>query len=125
MKRWVLAVALVCLPVSAHAMTVTEFLAKADALKAKGMLALMSSDVGLLKAEMQGVGNAYRADILAARNAGTPPHSCPPPRGSKGASMTSTELLGELRQIPAVQARTTSMKTAFYALMKRKFPCSA
>jgi hypothetical protein len=34
MKRWSLAVALVS-AVSAHAMTVTEFLAKADALKAK------------------------------------------------------------------------------------------
>jgi hypothetical protein len=125
MKRWVLTAALICLPVSAQAMTVAEFLAKADALKAKGMFALMSSDIGLLKAEMKSVGSAYRDDILAARKAGTPPHSCPPPRGTKGASMTSTELLDELRKVPPAQARTTSMKTAFYAMMKRRFPCPA
>jgi hypothetical protein len=124
MKRWMLGVALVCLPVSAQAMTVATFLAKADALKAKGVLALMSSDVGLLKAEMKAVGETYRADILAARAAGKPPHSCPPPKGDKRASMTSDELLAELRKVPAAQARTMEVKTAFYAMMKRKFPCS-
>lgn len=115
-----IAVAAMLLPVSAQAMSVAEFLAKANALKAKGFLALGSPDIKLLKGEMEGVANAYRADIVAARQAGRAPHSCPPPKGQ--AKIGSKELLAEFEAIPAAQ-RGMSVKSAFYAMMKKRFPC--
>ena len=57
------AAALSMVATSASAMTVAEFLAKAKALQAQGMLAAFSSDVTLLKNEMAGISAAYRADL--------------------------------------------------------------
>jgi len=98
------------LPMSAQAMSVAEFLAKANALKARGFLAIGSPDIKLLKGEMEGVANAYRADI----------RSCPPPKGK--AKIGSKELIAEFEAIPAAQ-RGMSVKSAFYAMMKKRFPC--
>lgn len=121
MMRLMLAAAMLgCVAAPGQAMSVSEFLAKVKGLKAKGMLAIGSPDIKLLRDEMKGVTEAYRADILAARNAGKPSHSCPPPKGQ--AKMTSDELIAELEKIPAVQ-RGASMKTAFYAIMKKRYPC--
>lgn len=121
MKRLVLAAAaLSFVATSASAMTVAEFLAKANALKARGMMAAFSSDIGLLKSEMAGIATAYRADLESARVAGRKPHSCPPPKGQT--KMTSTELLAELEKIPAAK-RGISMKVAFYGIMARRYPC--
>ena len=121
MKRLILAAVLSCLVASgAQAMTVAEFLAKAHALQAKGVLAAFSSDIGLLKNEMAGVSTAYRADLAAQRAAGAKPHSCPPPKGQ--VSMTSTDLIAEIEKIPAPQ-RGMSMKAAFYGIMQRRYPC--
>ena len=44
-------------------MSVATFLAKVDALKAKGPMALFSSDIGLLKNEAYAAGRAYRARL--------------------------------------------------------------
>lgn len=106
---------------SAQAMTVEAFLTKADALKAKGMMAMMSPDVGLLRGEMKAVSAAYRADIDAAQKAGRPAHSCPPPKG-KG-SVGSDEVMAEFNRIPAAQRSRISVKDAFYAMMKKRYPC--
>lgn len=105
------------LPVAANAMSVADFLGKADALKAKGMRAMFSSDIGLLKAEVQNAATAYRADVAA----GKPPKSCPPPKGS--AKMSSDELMANFRTIPAAQQKTTAVREAFYAMMTKRFPC--
>jgi hypothetical protein len=105
---------------SAQAMSVAEFLAKANALKAKGALALLSSDLGLLQKEIADISTVYRADIQAARAAGRTPHSCPPPKGQ--VKMDSSQLIAELEKIPPRQ-RGMSMKSAFYAIMKRRYPC--
>jgi hypothetical protein len=121
MKRLFLAVAALSFAAtSASAMTVAEFLAKANALKAKGMMAAFSSDIGLLKGEMAGVAASYRADLESARAAGRKPHSCPPPKGQT--RMTSTDLLAELEKIPPAR-RSMSMKAAFYGIMARRYPC--
>jgi hypothetical protein len=102
-------------------MSVATFLVKADALKAKGMLAMMSSDIGVLKAEMKTVGTAYRAQLKSDKAAGRAPHSCPPPKSA----MDSEELIGHFRTVPVAQRPTTSVKSAFYGLMKKKYPCRA
>lgn len=116
----VLAGAALVLPASAQAMSVAEFLAKANALKAKGFLALGSPDIKLLRGEVETAANAYRADLRAARTAGRAPHSCPPPKGQ--AKIGSKEVMAEFEAIPAAQ-RGMSVKTAFYAMMKKRYPC--
>ncbi len=108
------------LPMSAQAMSVAEFLAKANALKAKGFLALGSSDIALLRTEVERASDAYRNDLATASAAGRTPHSCPPPKGQT--RIGSNELLAEFEKIPAAQ-RGMSVKSAFYAMMKRRFPC--
>ncbi|WP_423606685.1 hypothetical protein [Sphingomonas sp. MS122] len=121
MKRWTIAaMMLAALPASAQAMTVGQFLAKANALKAKGILAIGSPDIKLLRAEVQSVADAYRADLTAARKAGRTPHSCPPPKGK--AKLGAKEVMAEFNAIPPAQ-RGMSVKTAFYAMMKKRYPC--
>ena len=125
MKAWC-AVALVALaiPAAADAMTVAQFLAKAKGLQAQGLFALTSPDVDVLKNEMRGITRDYRADIAAARKAGRKPHSCPPAPGTPESKINPMELIRELETIPVAQ-RGKSMKTAFYGIMKRRYPCRA
>jgi hypothetical protein len=105
------------LPVTANAMSVADFLGRADALKAKGIAAMFSSDIALLKAEVTSAATAYRADVAA----GKPPKSCPPPKGS--VKMDSDELMANFRTIPASQRATTSVRAAFANYMAKRFPC--
>jgi hypothetical protein len=114
------ALALFVLPVAAQAMTVDEFLAKAAALKAKGMAAALSPDLGLLRGEIKTAADAYRTDIDADKAAGRKPRSCPPPKGQ--AKIDSNTLIGSFQTIPASK-RGVSVKTAFYSFMDKRYPC--
>jgi hypothetical protein len=117
-------VALCSLPLAAPAhaeMSVATFLAKADGLKAKGMAAVASPDMGKIRAEMKTVTTGYRAQLQSDRAAGRKPHSCPAAKSK----MDSEELMGHFRAIPAAERAKTSVKTAFYGLMKKKYPCPA
>ena len=99
-------------------MSVAAFLGKADALKAKGAMALFSGDVGVLKAEGKAAGEAYRTRLNTERAAGRP-SSCPPP----GTKINSDELLGFLKQYPAAARPQISMKQALAEFFIRKYPC--
>ena len=99
-------------------MSVAVFLAKADALKAKGLMAIGSSDIGLLKAEGQAAGQAYRARLQAERSAGKP-SSCPP----KGAKVNSNQLLAHLRSYPEAARARTDMRTAMADFFIKTYPC--
>ena len=99
-------------------MSVAAFLGKADALTAKGAMALFSGDIGVLKSEGQAAGAAYRAQLQAERAAGRP-SSCPP----KGTKMNSDELLTFLRSYPAAVRPQVPMKQAIADLFARKYPC--
>lgn len=111
--------AAVILTAAAGDMSVAAFLAKADALKGKGILAMGSPDIDLLKTEVQGAGKSYRARIVADNQAGEPPHSCPPEK----TAMKSNELLTHFRTYPASQRGRISVRAAFYDLMKKRYPC--
>jgi hypothetical protein len=111
---------LIATPATAE-MSVATFLTKADALKAKGFLAIGSPDIGLLQGEMKGVTTQYRADIDGAKVAGRKPHSCPPPKGQT--KLKSDDLMAYFRTIPAPQRPKTSVRSAFYSLMRQRFPC--
>jgi hypothetical protein len=99
-------------------MNVATFLAKADALKAKGFMALGSSDIGLLRAEGQAAGAAYKARLAAERKAGMP-SSCPP----KGTKVNSDKLIAFLRTYPEPARPRTTMKTAIADYFIKTYPC--
>ena len=122
MKKLLLVALLVVLPVTAlHAMTVAVFLEKAEALQKRGMTAMFSSDIGLLKNEIKGAGDALREERLAAQRAGRRAAYCPPERPS----LNSNELLAHFRAIPAPQRARTEVKDALRSLLVRKYPCPA
>ena len=118
-----MAVAIAVFPLSAQAMTVNQFLGKIDGLKAKGIGALFSPDIGLLKSEMRGVVADYQADVKLARVEGRTPPGCPPEKDNSGAKFGKDEFIDELRALPPAR-RGMSVKSAFYAMMRKRYPCA-
>ena len=101
-------------------MSVATFLEKAEKLEKRGVAAMLSSDFNLLKREVEGAGNAYSARHKADEAAGRPPHSCPP-QGKL--SLNSKDLMAHFRSYPAARRGSTTIKTAFADLMKKRYPC--
>lgn len=122
MKRLFLIGALVVLPVTAlQAMTVAVFLEKADALERRGMAAMFSSDIGLLKAEVKGAGAVLKAERERARRAGRRPAYCPPDR----IPIKSGALLAHFRSIPPAQRARMEVRDALRLMLIRRYPCPA
>jgi hypothetical protein len=121
-RMWVGVAASMMLATPAMAeMAVSAFLAKADALAAKGIFAMGSPDIALLKNEVKSASTAFRAEQDAALSAGKRPSACLPPKGT--VVMNADDLMAYFRTIPSAQASKTSVKTGFYSLMRRKYPC--
>lgn len=99
-------------------MSIATFLAKADALKAKGMMALFSPDIKALRGEGEAAGAAYKVRLEAERKAGKP-SSCPP----KGTTISSEQMLAFLRTYPEAARPRTTMKTAIADYFIRTWPC--
>ena len=115
MIKRIRATALVALILStrAEAMSSAEFLAKADALKAKGVLAVFSSDLSLLKTEFLNAGKAWRSQAHR-------PNACPPP----GPLPADSDMIYDLvAAVPPQQRATTSATEAIIAGLNRKYPC--
>ena len=108
----------------AHAqnMPVSTFLGKAEALKKKGPLALLSGDLRLLKGEIQKSAAQLRAERLAAKAAGRKQAFCPP---EQGASLTSNDVLNHFGSIPPAQRSKMPVREGMRSLMAKKFPCPA
>ena len=105
---------------AAAEMSVATFIAKADALATKGLLAMMSPDLKLLQREMEAAGKDWRADIAAARSRGEVPQSCPP---KEGVAMKSDEIVAQFRTVPTAQRGSTTVRAAFFGMMKKRYPC--
>jgi hypothetical protein len=123
MRKLALALLFVAAPVTAlqaQAMPVSTFLAKAGGLEKKGMMALFSSDIRVLKKEIQQSALAVRNEQIGARKAGRRPASCMP----DSIKLNSKELLDYLRSIPAPQ-RAMPIRQAFQGFASRKYPCPA
>lgn len=101
-------------------MNISTFLAKADALKAKGILALGSSDIQLLQSEAKAAGAAYRKQIKMDLAQKRTPHSCPPAK----ATLKSDEFLAHLRTYPASARSGISVAAATADFMKKRYPCT-
>lgn len=122
MKKWMLAAVLVAVPVTAlQAMTVATFLQKAEALEKRGVGALLSRDLKLLKNEVKGAGEALRAERLAAQRAGRRAAYCPPER----TALNAQELLDHFRSIPPAQRERMEVRDGLRTLLARKYPCPA
>lgn len=100
-------------------MTVSTFLAKADALKGRGPMALFSSDYKLLHDEGHAAGEAYRARLKTERAAGRP-SSCPP----QPVKVQPEQLMAFLRLYPEPTRARTTMRSAMADYFIRNYPCS-
>jgi hypothetical protein len=112
--------ALLATPVAAAPgdMAIATFLSRADALQARGALALLSPDVRVLRSEGEAAGAAYRAQLAQERTAGHP-SSCPPPRSR----MTSDQFLTYLRTYPVGVRSSTTVRMAVRDYFIRTYPC--
>jgi hypothetical protein len=104
----------------ASAMPVSTFLAKAESLRKKGPLALMSSDLKLLMNQVKADSGALRSERLAAKQAGRPQAFCPPEGGVK---LNDKDILTAMQAVPPAQRAATSTQAALRAYMGRRFPC--
>jgi hypothetical protein len=104
MKRTTIAIVLILLsfgPAAAEpdqrpgAMPVSVFMAKAEALRAQGAMALFSSDIGVLKAEVSGSAQAFRQQVKVEAANGRQ-SACPPER----AALTSDDLIAQMLTVP-------------------------
>jgi len=102
----------------AQSMPVATFLTKADALKKRGPFALLSSDYGKLKAEVNNSAKTLGAEQSAARKAKRQPATCMPSNISIG----TDELLNHFRSLPRAQ-QGGSVKAALLSFINRKYPC--
>lgn len=119
--RFAIILAAPLLLAAAGDMRVSTFLTKAEALQKKGPLALMSSDLGLLRGEVQGAAASYRRDLAVARTSGDKSIGCPV-KGTK-LEYGPKELMRDLKVVPVAERSRTSVKQAFYQAMKRRYPC--
>ena len=106
------------IPAAGHAMSVADFLAKIERLKAKGMGAMFSPDLKAVANEMKVASADYRADLARAPNGEL---GCPPPKGQ--VKLSQQEVMNAFTAVPIAQRATTSVKTVLYDTMKRRFPC--
>ncbi len=124
MKPITLAAALIGLTLTVPAaaapgdMNVATFLAKANALKARGIAAMFSSDIGLLKSEAMGAAQAYRARLMQEKASGHP-SSCPP----QGTKLGSDQFMAHLESYPAAARQSVSLKQAIADMLSRRYPC--
>lgn len=117
----ILSLSLFASPLAAKAgdMTLAVFMPKAEALMEKGALAMFSGDMKIVKGEVAGATQAYRARIASDKKAGRAPHSCPPKKGS----MKSDELMKHFSSYSQSRRAKVTVKMAFFDLMKKKYPC--
>ena len=120
MKRVMLTAALalgLAAPAQA-AMTLGEFLTKANALQAKGAMALFSRDLKPVMDEMKTAFATLRVEGERRKAAGLPPRACPP----AGTKLGTKELLAMLNAVPPAD-RMVSVKDGLLRAMTTRFPC--
>ena len=105
---------------AAEAMPVSTFLAKADALKSKGALALFSGDLKFLTSQLKSDAASLKAENLAAVAAGRPKNYCAPAGGIK---LKNDEVVAAMQTVPVAQRATTDTRDALRAYFARRFPC--
>ena len=105
---------------SAGAMDVATYLAKGQALRAKGPFAVLSSDYKELQAEVITSAASLKTERLTAVRQGRRPSYCPPAK----VSLAPEEIFAAMEAVPVAQRARTSVKEALRAAFARKYPCS-
>ena len=114
---------LVAAPAAAQKMPLPAFLDKATSLEKQGPLALLKmNEINALQTEMKGAGAALKAERDTAAKKKQKTAFCPP-AGQNSLSMKSTELLAELRAIPATKARRMTTTDGLRAVLVKRYPC--
>ena len=103
----------------AVAMDVATYLGKVEALRARGIAAMFSSDAQLLQDEVVSSFATLRRERLAAVAARRRPAYCPTDR----ATLTQPELLAALTAVPPARRAGTQVRDALKAAFRRKYPC--
>ena len=120
--RMLAALALVAIPAAASAMPVSTFLAKAEALKKKGPMALFSGDLKLLTGQVKKDAAGLGAENKAAAAAQRPKAYCTP---ASGAKIGQKEVTEAMQSVPTPQRANTDTKEALRAWLARRYPCPA
>lgn len=105
--------------ISGQSASVADFLSRAQAVRKLGDAAATSPELASIKAEVAAITRAYRADLAKQKATGQPAHSCPPDRSG----LTSANLMADLNQVPVELRATTSVRSVYYAMMKKRYPC--
>jgi hypothetical protein len=113
------AAAALLLATSAQAMTVAEFVRRADVVMSSGLFALANPDVPVLRGEVRTAIAALRTEEDAARQRGRRAPFCLPPRGTE---IDPFEMLAELRALPAPQQRL-QVKDGLRLVAIRRYRC--
>ncbi len=100
------------------AMSVQTFLARANALRDQGPMALMSPDLPVLKAEAKAATTQLRADRAARAAAGKKPVACVP----EGESIGIMDMLDGLSALPAAYQKRP-LKDGYAQVLAKRFPC--
>jgi hydrogenase maturation factor HypF (carbamoyltransferase family) len=112
-----LALLSVAVPADA-AMSVQTFLARANALRSQGPMALMSPDLPILKAEAKAATTELKADRAARAAAGKRPVACVP----EGQSVGIMDMLDGLAALPAAEQKRP-LKDGYARVLAKRFPC--
>ncbi len=100
------------------AMTVQAFLARANALRDQGPMALMSPDLPVLKAEAKAATNELKADRAARAAAGKKPIACVP----EGETVGIMDMLDGLSALPAADQKRP-LKDGYARVLAKRSPC--
>ncbi len=103
---------------SAH-MPADAFLKKADALRARGPIALLSPDLKHLQAAAENAGDELHKEHAAELAAGGHKDYCSP----ASTYLRPRELLEGLHAIPATKLEHMDIKQAMRAIFERDYPC--
>jgi hypothetical protein len=104
---------------AANAMDVATYLAKADALRQRGMTAMFSSEARELQTEIRSSGAALKQERLAAQRSGRRPAYCPP----GPSSLSVEEIFAAMNAVPPARRARTPVRDALRAAFARKYPC--
>ncbi|MES2136436.1 MAG: hypothetical protein V4502_05180 [Pseudomonadota bacterium] len=104
----------------ARAMPVDQFLAKAEALQARGFTAMFSSDFKLLTSVIKADSAALKGERQAAAAAHRKPPYCPP----GPVKMSSDDILTVMRGVPAPARARTDTRDALRSYFAKRFPCA-
>ena len=117
------ALAMVAAPAMAQTMYAEVFNQRAQALKAKGAMAMFSpGEIKALTAEGQAAGKSAREQRLAAVKAGQKPRYCPPEGPQK---MGSDEFMTRLAASPQTERQKIDMTEAMTRMLADNVPCKA